>query len=227
MAGVTVKGDLTVERNARASRYAHGSVIVDPPPAGLTLNVASPYQIIVNGLTRKFITLPTVSTTEGADFGNGSEFRITNDMDPAADGAAVPNTVVLLAGGVQVGDAIGSGKTGIVFCKNAAATQQSLAWELVIIDEFANVRLSPTVVAIFNDPPGTVNPQNSWGLSGDGTTYIAQFPIPASKLPFPIITIKDETFHNILVDQFTIGAELRLSVTATPDARFAGRIEFA
>ena len=221
MAGVTIKGDLNVDRSLNTLRYSTGSLSTSD--TSITLSAASPYQIIITGTTTfpRFLTLPSVSTAAGADFGNGSGFRITNN--------ATSQEIKLIAfGGLGlVGNpTIGVGKTAIVFCIDAGAATQALAWEVVVFDDVEATRPDPISMAILN---GNTITTTSWQGPNVNGEYVASFQVPSSKKPFPIITIKDSNRHNILVDTFLSldAVTFNINVTSSPDARFAGTVEFA
>ena len=220
MADVTVKGDLNVDRNLNTLRYSTESLSTSD--VGINLTAASPYQIIATGTAAfpRLLTLPSVSAAAGADFGNGSGFRITNNT-------STQEIKLFASGGFGLtGDPVISvGKTAIIFCVDASATLQRDAWEVVVFDDVSTVRADPISMAILNGPTAATS---SWVDNNSGQ-YIATFQVPSSKTPFPIITIKDSNRHNILVDTFLSLGEVtfNINVTSSPDARFAGTVEFA
>ena len=217
---LSVNRDASVNRHLNAFRYSTGSFSTSD--IGIMLNSASPYQIIITGTAAfpRLLTLPSVSTAAGADFGNGSGFRVTNN--------ATNQEIKLFAfGGVGlVGDpVIGIGKTAIIFCVDAGAALQAQAWEVVVFDDVEAARTDPVSMAILNGPTAATS---SWVDNNSGQ-YIATFQVPSSKTPSPVITIRDSNRHNILVDTFLSLGEVTFSinVTSNPDARFAGIVEFA
>ena len=242
MAGPNVKGDIAIDRDALVGRNA--SVTTDisvgndatvdrqanihRPRLGTqrtsAINTAldsdSAYHTVVTGTGIKFINLPAVSTDNTMVFGNGTEFRFTNDM---ADNAS--NQLHITAGptGLIGGSILSPGQSALAVCVDASSISPPAAsWDFIRFNVTGAGR-DPISFTILNGPTITTS---SWGLSTDNV-YVAQFILPSSHENLPIVRLEDENGHFIIADYFQSDLILNINVSATPDARFAGTLVVA
>ena len=206
---ISVGNDATVDRQANIHRPRFGTERISA--INVVLDGDSPYHIISTG-TSQFVVLPAVSSALNSVFGNGTQFRFTNEStDPVA------NQMHIRTPSGQGLVILSPGQAGIATCIDDTATPEVASWVFIPLGGGGR---EPIAFDILNGPTTTTS---SWGLSTDNV-YVAQFILPSTHELNPIVRLEDENGHFIIADYYQSDLILNINVSATPDARFAGTL---